>query len=53
MKKVLDFIKKIYTIAKDWVVANGIEGVLGLVAGLLLWSLQNLRRIRLWCVCYT
>ncbi len=38
MKKVLDFIKKIYTIAKDWVVANGIEGVLGLVAGLLLWS---------------
>ena len=38
MKKVLDFIKKIYTIVKDWVVANGIEGVLGLLAGLALWS---------------
>jgi hypothetical protein len=38
MKKVLDFIKKIITIVKDWVVANGIEGVLGLIAGLLLWS---------------
>jgi len=38
MKKVLDFIKKIYTIVKDWVVANGIEGVLGLIAGLFLWA---------------
>ena len=38
MKKVLDFIKKIYTIVKDWVVANGIEGVLGLIAGLFLWT---------------
>ena len=38
MKKVLDFIKKIISIVKDWVVANGIEGVLGLIAGLFLWS---------------
>jgi hypothetical protein len=38
MKNILSFFKKIYTIAKDWVVANGIEGVLGLIAGLLLWS---------------
>jgi hypothetical protein len=38
MKKVLDFIKKIFTIVKDWVVANGVEGVLGLIAGLILWT---------------
>jgi|TARA_R110000751_G_scaffold100226_1_gene194100 hypothetical protein len=38
MKKVLDFIKKIYTIVKTWIVANGIEGILGLIAGLLLWA---------------
>ena len=38
MKKILDFIKKIFTIVKDWVIANGVEGVLGLVIGLLLWS---------------
>jgi len=38
MKKVLEFLKKIYTIIKNWVVANGIEGVLGLGLGLLLWS---------------
>ncbi len=38
MKKVLDFIKKIFIIIKDWVVANGVEGVLGLVAGLILWA---------------
>lgn len=38
MKKVIDFILKIYTIVKDWIVANGIEGVLGLLAGLVLWS---------------
>lgn len=39
MKKVLDFIKNIYTIAKDWLVANGVEGILGLIAGLVLWTL--------------
>ena len=38
MKKVLEFLKKIYTIVKNWVMANGIEGVLGLGLGLLLWS---------------
>ena len=38
MKKVLDFIKKIFTIVKDWIVANGVEGVLGLIAGLILWT---------------
>jgi len=38
MKKVLEFLKKIITIIKDWVVANGIEGVLGLGLGLLFWS---------------
>jgi len=38
MKKVLNFIKKIVTIVKDWIVANGVEGVLGLIAGLLLWA---------------
>tara|TARA_R110000782_G_scaffold131456_1_gene223274 strand:- start:54 stop:266 length:213 start_codon:yes stop_codon:yes gene_type:complete len=38
MKKVLDFIKKIFTIVKDWVIANGVEGVLGLIVGLILWT---------------
>lgn len=38
MKKVLEFLKKIYTIIKNWIVANGVEGVLGLGLGLLLWS---------------
>ena len=38
MKKVLDFIKKIFTIVKDWIVANGVEGVLGLIVGLILWT---------------
>ena len=37
MKKVLDFIKKIYSICKTWVVKNGVEGVAGLIAGLFLW----------------
>ena len=38
MKNVLNFIKKIFTIVKDWIVANGIEGILGLIAGLILWA---------------
>lgn len=37
MEKVLNFIKKIYAIVKNWVVANGVEGVLGLIVGLFLW----------------
>jgi len=39
MKKVLNFITNIFTIVKDWIVANGVEGVLGLIAGLVLWTL--------------
>lgn len=39
MKKVLDFIKTIFTVVKDWIVANGVEGVAGLIAGLILWTL--------------
>jgi hypothetical protein len=27
-----------YTIAKNWIVANGVEGVAGLIAGLFLWA---------------
>jgi len=38
MKKILDFIKNVYNLVKDWIVGNGIEGVVGLIAGLLLWS---------------
>jgi hypothetical protein len=38
MKKILNFIKKIFTIVKNWIVANGIEGILGLIAGLILWA---------------
>jgi len=38
MKKVLNFIKKIFITIKDWVIANGIEGVVGLIAGLILWA---------------
>ena len=38
MKNVILFLKKIYLISKDWIVANGVEGVLGLLIGLVLWS---------------
>jgi len=38
MKKITNFIKKTFTIVKGWIVANGIEGVLGLIAGLFLWA---------------
>ena len=37
MKKILDFIKKIYNVIKTWVVLNGIEGIVGLILGLILW----------------
>jgi len=30
--------KKAYNTAKSWLVANGIEGILGLIAGLILWA---------------
>jgi hypothetical protein len=38
MKNIINFIKKMYTIAKNWIVANGVEGVAGLIAGLFLWA---------------
>jgi predicted small integral membrane protein len=31
-------IKKFYNVVKSWIVGNGIEGILGLILGLLLWS---------------
>lgn len=37
MKTILDFIKKIYNTITSWIVLNGIEGIIGLIAGLLLW----------------
>tara|TARA_R110000744_G_scaffold280338_1_gene392450 strand:- start:377 stop:610 length:234 start_codon:yes stop_codon:yes gene_type:complete len=37
--KKLSFIKKIYNVVKSWVVGNGVEGFIGLIAGLLLWPL--------------
>ena len=38
MKKVIEFIKKAFNSVKTWVIANGVEGVLGLIAGLALWA---------------
>ena len=37
MKKILDFIKKGYNAVKTWIVLNGIEGVIGFIAGIILW----------------
>jgi len=39
MKKVLEFIKKVFAICKDWIKSNGVEGVLGLLVGLVLWAM--------------
>jgi len=36
MNKILDFFKQTYNVVKNWVVANGVEGILGLIAGLVL-----------------
>ena len=36
MNKIKDFVLRIYNLCKDWVVANGIEGVVGLLLGLFL-----------------
>jgi predicted small integral membrane protein len=33
-----NWFKRIFNLVKDWVVGNGIEGILGLIAGLILWS---------------
>jgi len=30
--------KRIFNSVKGWIVGNGIEGILGLIAGLVLWS---------------
>lgn len=38
MKKVLKFLKTVFTVSKNWIVSNGVEGVAGLGAGLLLWA---------------
>ena len=37
MKKVIEFIKKTNGVCASWVKKNGIEGVLGLGAGIVLW----------------
>jgi phosphatidylglycerophosphatase A len=37
MKKAIEFIKKTYEVCATWVEKNGIEGVLGLGAGIVLW----------------
>lgn len=34
----LSTIKKAFNAVKSWIVGNGIEGVLGLILGLILWS---------------
>ena len=34
----VNFIKKVYNIVKSWIVGNGVEGFLGLILGLVLWS---------------
>lgn len=38
MKNVINFFKKSYEVARNWVVSNGITGIAGLVAGLALWA---------------
>ena len=35
----ISLLKKVYNSSKSWVIGNGIEGILGLVAGLVLWTL--------------
>ena len=39
MKKVIKFLKIAFVASKNWIVSNGIEGIIGLGAGLLLWAL--------------
>ena len=34
----LSTIKRLFNVVKSWIAGNGIEGALGLIAGLLLWS---------------
>ena len=37
MKKLLDILKKAVSTVTGWIKSNGIEGVLGLLAGCVLW----------------
>ena len=37
MKKLLDILKKAVSTVTSWIKSNGIEGVLGLLAGCVLW----------------
>tara|TARA_R110001583_G_scaffold19020_1_gene75042 strand:- start:655 stop:858 length:204 start_codon:yes stop_codon:yes gene_type:complete len=37
MKKLLDILKKAVSAVTGWIKSNGIEGVLGLLAGCVLW----------------
>ena len=34
----LSWFKRTFNAVKGWIVGNGIEGILGLIAGLVLWS---------------
>lgn len=38
MEKVLNFVKKAYGAAKNWIIANGVEGVAGAILGFFLWT---------------
>jgi hypothetical protein len=38
MKKVIEFVKTAFTVSKNWIISNGVEGVAGLLAGLLFWA---------------
>ena len=34
----VSWLKRIFNTVKDWIVGNGITGILGLILGLVLWS---------------
>lgn len=38
MNTIKNFVLKIYNLCKDWIVANGVEGIVGLLLGLFLWT---------------
>lgn len=38
MKNILNFFKYIYEVCKGWIIANGIEGILSLLAAIGLYS---------------
>ena len=41
MSTVKNFLLGLFNLVKGWLAANGFEGVLGLLLGLLLWSLGH------------